>query len=165
MTFSISEHRYFTISIDSNKETYMQALQFSLKADHIEILWNSQQFILTQGLDAIQQQSLAQGIWSELAIEKMIYLIEELLESEPQLRQVQGRAITSDPMMQLLNQLFFKTSNPVDRVQLEHAFNDFVDHLNYYLHQVKEDQQQVFVYFVMIREMMHHLKIQEISIK
>lgn len=143
----------------------MQALQFSLKADHIEILWNSQQFILTQGLDAIQQQSLAQGIWSELAIEKMIYLIEELLESEPQLRRVQGRAITSDPMMQLLNQLFFKTSNPVDRVQLEHAFNDFVDHLNYYLHQVKEDQQQVFVYFVMIREMMHHLNIQEISIK
>ena len=68
-------------------------------------------------------------------------------------------------MMQLLNQLFFKTSNPVDRVQFEHAFNDFVDHLNYYLHQVKEDQQQVFVYFVMIREMMHHLKIQEISIK
>lgn len=142
-----------------------QALQFSLKADHIEILWNSQQFILTQGLDAIQRQSLAQGIWSELAIEKMIYLIEELLESEPQLRRVQGRAITSDPMMQLLNQLFFKTSDPVDRVQLEHAFNDFVDHLNYYLHQVKEDQQQVFVYFVMIREMMYHLNIQEISIK
>ncbi|MHA3078970.1 hypothetical protein [Acinetobacter sp. ANC 5502] len=94
----------------------MEPLQFSLKADHIEILWHSQQFILTQGLDAIQQQSLVQGIWSELAIEKMIYLIEELLESEPQLRHVQGRAITSDPMMKLLNQLFFKTSGSIDRV-------------------------------------------------
>ncbi|MHA3054958.1 hypothetical protein E0H77_01220 [Acinetobacter sp. ANC 4633] len=143
----------------------MQPLQFSLKANQIEILWNSQQFILPQGLDAIQQQSLVQGVWSEFAIEKMIYLIEELLESEPQLRHVQGRAITSDPMMKLLNQLFFKTSGSIDRVQLEHAFNDFIEHIGYYLRQVAEDQQQAFVYFVMIREMMHHLNIQEILIK
>ncbi|WP_111895704.1 hypothetical protein [Acinetobacter sp. MB5] len=143
----------------------MQVLQFSLKTDKIELQWNSQKMILTQGLDFIQQQSLVRGVWSELAIEKMIYQIEELLESEPVLRQVHSKAATSDPMMKRLNQLFFKTDEPIDRVQLEHAFNDFVDHLSYYLHQVEEDQQQVFVYFVMIREMMHHLKIQEISIQ
>lgn len=143
----------------------MPILEFSLKANEIILFWDSQSYILKHGLNVIQQQSVPSGIWSEYAIENMIYQIEELLESEPVLRQVQGQAVTSDPMMTLLSQLFFQNSSAIDRVQLEHAFNDFVDHLNHYLHQVEQGQQQVFVYFVMIREMMHHLKIQEILIK
>ncbi|RNI03149.1 hypothetical protein EEW84_08870 [Acinetobacter baumannii] len=42
--------------------------------------------------------------------------------------------------------------------------NDFIEHLSYYTSQVSPDQLYVFTYFVFIREMMHHLRVEEIHV-
>lgn len=140
----------------------MQNLNFSLSAETFDFVWADHHIRLNHGLDFIQQYSMPQGVWSELAIEKMIYVIEELLESDAALRQLPSMAVTSDAMMSQLNQLFFKTTAAIDRIQLENGFNDFVDHITHYVHQIGEAQQQALIYFVVLREMMHHLKIEKI---
>lgn len=124
--------------------------------------WENHKVEIEKGLDFIVSKGLKHQVLDEFAIETMIYHIEEMLESEPQLRQIEGIAFTADSAMQQLNQLFFKAEKSVDRVQLEHGFNDFVEHIQYYIRQVGEGGLDVLVYFIFIREMMHHLKIRKI---
>ncbi|EXH49440.1 hypothetical protein J605_1575 [Acinetobacter baumannii 1412924] len=41
---------------------------------------------------------------------------------------------------------------------------DFIERLSYYTNRVAPDQLYVFTYFVFVREMMHHLRVEEIRI-
>ena len=52
----------------------------------------------------------------------------------------------------------------IDQIKLEHAFNEFIEHTEYYVNKVGDDKIHLFIYFVFIREMMHHLNIIEIDI-
>ena len=40
----------------------------------------------------------------------------------------------------------------------------FIERLSYYTNQVAPDQLYIFTYFVFIREMMHHLRVEQIQI-
>ncbi|MEK5789655.1 hypothetical protein V3528_18225, partial [Acinetobacter johnsonii] len=95
----------------------------------------------------------------------MIYFIEEIIESQP-LRNlnISGLAVTSDAVMTQLSQLFFYAKKQISRIELEHGFNDFIERLSYYTSQVASDQLYIFTYFVFVREMMHHLRVEEIQI-
>ncbi len=95
----------------------------------------------------------------------MIYFIEEIIESQP-LRNlnINGIAVTADTAMAQLSKLFFSAKKQISRIELEHGFNDFIERLSYYTNQVAPDQLYIFTYFVFIREMMHHLRVEQIQI-
>lgn len=140
-------------------------LKFSLALNGLSFDLDNQHIQLEQGLDFVDSKSISYGVIDELAIEKMIYFIEEIIESKP-LRnlKISGVAVTSDVAMKQLSELFFSAKKKISRIELEHGFNDFIERLSYYTNQVAPNQLYVFTYFVFVREMMHHLRIEEIQI-
>ncbi|MDA3451144.1 MULTISPECIES: hypothetical protein [Acinetobacter] len=140
-------------------------LKFSLGLNSLSFDVDSQHIHLEQGLGFVNSKSVSDSVIDELAIEKMIYFIEEIIESKP-LRNlnISGVAVTSDAAMTHLSQLFFSAKKQISRIELEHGFNDFIERLSYYTNQVAPDQLYIFTYFVFIREMMHHLRVEQIQI-
>lgn len=140
-------------------------LKFSLGLNGLSFDIDNQHIQLEQGLGFVDSKSSSHGVIDELAIEKMIYFIEEIIESKP-LRNlnISGVAVTSDAAMTHLSQLFFSAKKKISRIELEHGFNDFIERLSYYTSQVSSDQLYIFTYFVFVREMMHHLRVEEIQI-
>ncbi|AIY37090.1 TPA: hypothetical protein JI054_07295 [Acinetobacter baumannii] len=140
-------------------------LKFSLDLNSLSFDVDSQHIHLEQGLGFINSKSISNGVIDELAIEKMIYFIEEIIESQP-LRNlnINGIAVTADTAMAQLSKLFFSAKKQISRIELEHGFNDFIERLSYYTSQVASDQLYIFTYFVFVREMMHHLRVEEIQI-
>ena len=118
---------------------------------------------ISQGLNFIIAQSVRFGRIDALAIENMIYVIEELLEQSKLDYHTQRIAHTSDVYMQHLSALFFNDVKRIDRSMLEHAFNEWVERLEYYADRAGNDF-KLWAYFVLIREMMHHLNVIEIEI-
>lgn len=140
-------------------------LKFSLGLNSLSFDVDSQHIHLEQGLGFVNSKSVSDGVIDELAIEKMIYFIEEIIESRP-LRNlnISGVAVTSDAAMTQLSQLFFNAKKQISRTELEHGFNSFIERLSYYTNQVAPNPLYIFTYFVFIREMMHHLRIEQIQI-
>ncbi|MEI8581369.1 hypothetical protein GE119_04715, partial [Acinetobacter baumannii] len=137
-------------------------LKFSLGLNGLSFDLDNQSIHLEQGLGFINSKSISNGVIDELAIEKMIYFIEEIIESQP-LRNlnINGVAVTADTAMAQLSELFFSAKKQISRTELEHGFNDFIERLSYYTNQVAPDQVYVFTYFVFVREMMHHLRVEQ----
>ncbi|MGN5725367.1 hypothetical protein ACNQO9_08905 [Acinetobacter calcoaceticus] len=140
-------------------------LKFSLGLNGLSFEIGNQHIQIEQGLGSVNSKSISHGVIDELAIEKMIYFIEEIIESKP-LRnlKISGVAVTSDAAMTQLSELFFSAKKQISRIELEHGFNDFIERLSYYTSQVSPDQLSVFTYFVFVREMMHHLRFEQIQI-
>ncbi|XZW39071.1 hypothetical protein ACT434_11830 [Acinetobacter baumannii] len=140
-------------------------LKFSLGLNGLSFDLDNQSIHLEQGLGFINSKSISNSVIDELAIEKMIYFIEEIIESQP-LRNlnITGVAVTADTAMTQLSELFFSAKKQISRIELEHGFNDFIERLSYYTNQVAPDQLYIFIYFVFIREMMHHLRVEQIQI-
>ncbi|MBJ9703668.1 hypothetical protein [Acinetobacter calcoaceticus] len=141
------------------------ALKFSLGLNGLSFDIDNQHIQLEQGLGFVNSKSISHGVIDELAIEKMIYFIEEIIESQP-LRNlnISGVAVTADTAMTQLSDLFFSAQKQISRIELEHAFNEFIERLSYYTKQVTQNQLYIFTYFVFIREMMHHLRIEQIHV-
>jgi len=141
-------------------------LKFSLGLNSLSFDLDSQHLHLEQGLGFVNSKSINHGVIDELAIEKMIYFIEEIIESKP-LRNlnISGVAVTSDAAMAQLSELFFSAKKQISRTELEHGFNGFIERLSYYTNQIAPDQLYIFTYFVFVREMMHHLRIEEIQVR
>lgn len=140
-------------------------LKFSLSLNGLSFDIDNQHIQLEQGLGFVDSKSISYGVIDELAIEKMIYFIEEVIESQL-LRnlKISGVAVTSDTAMTQLSELFFSAKKKISRIELEHGFNDFIERLSYYTNQVAPNQLYVFTYFVFVREMMHHLRVEEVQI-
>ncbi|WP_151789606.1 hypothetical protein [Acinetobacter nosocomialis] len=143
----------------------VSVLKFSLALNGLSFDLDNQHIQLEQGLGFINSKSISNGVVDELAVEKMIYFIEEIIESQP-LRnlKISGVVVTADTAMAQLSELFFSAKKQISRIELEHGFNDFIERLSYYTNQVAPDQLYIFTYFVFIREMMHHLRVEEIKI-
>ncbi len=138
-------------------------LKFSFGLDQLAFEMDGQHIQLDQGLSFIQSNSMRYGLLDELAIESMIYVIEELLESV-QMKYAQPKtAVTSDGLFQRVLALFFPDQQQIDRVQLESAFNTFVECREYYVSQVADDGLSSLIYFIVLREMMHHWNVVEIQ--
>ena len=106
-------------------------LKFSLGLDQLSFEMDGQHIQLDHGLNYIQSNSMRHGLLDELTIESMIYVIEELLESV-QMQYAQPKtAVTSDVLFQKALTLFFPDQQQIDRVQLESAFNTFVERREY----------------------------------
>ncbi|MCT9394399.1 hypothetical protein KTI28_05640 [Acinetobacter baumannii] len=140
-------------------------LKFSLGLNGMSFDLDNQPIHLEQGLVFINSKSISNGVIDELAIEKMIYFIEEIIESQP-LRNlnINGIAVTADTTMTQLSELFFSAKKQISRIELENGFNSFIERLIYYTNQVDPNQLYIFTYFVFIREMMHHLRVEQIQI-
>ncbi|MDV5175032.1 hypothetical protein QM090_12995 [Acinetobacter baumannii] len=140
-------------------------LKFSLGLNGLSFEIGSQHIQIEQGLGFVGSKSISNGVIDELAIEKMIYFIEEIIESQS-LRNlnINGIAVAADTAMAQLSKLFFSAKKQISRIELEHGFNDFIERLSYYTNQVAPDQLYIFTYFVFIREMMHHLRVEQIQI-
>lgn len=139
-------------------------LKFSLGLDQLPFEMDGQHIQLDQGLSYIQSNSMRHGLLDELAIESMIYVIEELLESV-QMKYAQPKtAMTSDGLFQRVLALFFPDQQQLDRVQLESAFTTFVERREYYVSKVADGLSSL-VYFIVLREMMHHWNVVEIQFK
>lgn len=140
-------------------------LKFSLGVDQLSFEIDGQHILLDQGLSYIQSNSMRHGLLDELTIESMIYVIEELLESV-QMQYAQPKtAVTSDVLFQKVLTLFFSDQQQLDRVQLEIAFNTFVERREYYVSKVADDDLSSLVYFIVLREMMHHWNVVEIQLE
>ena len=139
-------------------------LKFSLGVDQLSFEIDGQHILLDQGLSYIQSNSMRHGLLDELTIESMIYVIEELLESV-QMQYAQPKtAVTSDVLFQKVLTLFFSDQQQLDRVQLESAFNTFVERREYYVSKVADDDLSSLVYFIVLREMMHHWNVVEMKL-
>lgn len=140
-------------------------LKFSLGLNGMSFDLDNQPIHLEQGLVFINSKSISNGVIDELAIEKMIYFIEEIIESQL-LRNlnINGIAVTADTTMTQLSELFFSAKKQISRIELENGFNSFIERLSYYTNQVDPNQLYIFTYFVFIREMMHHLRVEQIQI-
>ena len=139
--------------------------KFSLGIDQLSFEMDGQHIQLDQGLSFIQSNSMRHEVLDELAIESMIYVIEELLESV-QMQYAQPKtAMTSDTLFQRVLALFFPDQQQLDRVQLESAFNTFVERRECYVAQVADNGLSSLVYFIVLREMMHHWNVVEIQLE
>lgn len=139
-------------------------LKFSLGVDQLSFEIDGQHILLDQGLSYIQSNSMRHGLLDELTIESMIYVIEELLESV-QMQYAQPKtAVTSDVLFQKVLTLFFSDQQQLDRVQLESVFNTFVERREYYVSKVADDDLSSLVYFIVLREMMHHWNVVEMKL-
>ena len=144
---------------------FNSVLKFSLGVDQLSFEMDGQNIQLDQGLSYIQSNSIRHGVLDELAIESMIYVIEELLESV-QMKYAQPKiATTSDVLFQRVLALFFPDQQQIDRVQLESAFNTFVERRECYVAQVADNGLSSLVYFIVLREMMHHWNVVEIQLE
>ena len=96
-------------------------LKFSLDLNSLSFDVDSQHIHLEQGLGFINSKSISNGVIDELVIEKMIYFIEEIIESQP-LRNlnINGIAVTADTAMAQLSKLFFSAKKQISRIELEH---------------------------------------------
>lgn len=140
-------------------------LKISLALNDLSFEIGNQHIQIEQGLGFVNSKSIGHGVIDELAIEKMIYFIEEIIESQPLKNlNISGVAVTSDAAMTQLSKLFFSAKKQISRIELEHGFNSFIERLGYYTNQVSPDQLYVFTYFVFVREMMHHLRVEQIQI-
>ncbi|MFV5372578.1 hypothetical protein [Acinetobacter pittii] len=140
-------------------------LKISLALNDLSFEIGNQHIQIEQGLGFVNSKSIGHGVIDELAIEKMIYFIEEIIESQPLKNlNISGVAVTSDAAMTHLSQLFFSAKKQISRIELEHGFNSFIERLGYYTNQVSPDQLYIFTYFVFVREMMHHLRVEQIQI-
>lgn len=140
-------------------------LKISLALNGLSFEIGSQHIQIEQGLGFVGSKSIGHGVIDELAIEKMIYFIEEIIESQPLKNlNISGVAVTSDAAMTQLSKLFFSAKKQISRIELEHGFNSFIERLSYYTNQVSPDQLYIFTYFVFVREMMHHLRVEQIQI-
>ena len=138
-------------------------LKFSLGVDQLSFEIDGQHILLDQGLSYIQSNSMRHGLLDELTIESMIYVIEELLESV-QMQYAQPKtAVTSDVLFQKALTLFFPDQQQIDRVQLESAFNTFVERRECYVAQVADNGLSSLIYFIVLREMMHHWNVAEVK--
>ena len=137
--------------------------KFSLGIDQLSFEMDGQHIQLDQGLSFIQSNSMRHEVLDELAIESMIYVIEELLESV-QMQYAQPKtAVTSDVLFQKVLTLFFSDQQQLDRVQLESAFNTFVERRECYVAQVADNGLSSLIYFIVLREMMHHWNVAEVK--
>lgn len=144
-------------------------LKFSLGLDQLSFEMDGQRILLDQGLSFIQSKSMRHGLLDELAIESMIYIIEELLESVQMTYAQPKTAVTSDVLFQKVLTLFFPDQQQLDRVQLdrvqlESAFNTFVERREYYVSKVADNCLFSLVYFIVLREMMHHWNVVEMKL-
>ena len=140
-------------------------IKFSLGLEQLSFELDGQHFQIDKGLSFIQSNSMRHGLLDELAIESMIYVIEELLESV-QMNYAQPKtAVTSDGLFQRVLALFFPDQQQIDRVQLESAFNTFVERREYYVFKVADDGLSSLIYFIVLREMMHHWNVVEIQLE
>lgn len=138
-------------------------LKFSLGVNQLSFEMDGQHIQLDQGLSYIQLNSMRHGLLDELAIDSMIYVIEELLESV-QMKYAQPKtAMTSDVLFQKVLALFFPDQQQIDRVQLESTFNTFVECREYYVSKVADDGLSSLIYFIVLREMMHHWNVVDIK--
>ena len=126
---------------------------------------DGQNIQLDQGLSYIQSNSIRHGVLDELAIESMIYVIEEILESVPIHYGQPKNAISADDLFQQVLTLFFQNQHSIDRVQLESGFNAFIERREYYVSKVADDGLSSLVYFIVLREMMHHWNVVEIQLE
>lgn len=139
-------------------------IQFSVGANSIYFEVNHQQIVIPQGLTWIATHSINAMVLNSLTIETMIYIIEELLEKLPISYADPKIAMTDDAWMKQLSGMFFQSEQRIDRIWLERAFNDFIQHIEYYVKQVQPDNIALLIYFVFIREMMHHLNVEVVQI-
>lgn len=139
--------------------------RFSLGIEQLSFNMDGQHFQVDKGLDFIQANSMRHGVLDELAIELMIYVIEEILESLPIQYAQPKSAITTDALFQQVLTLFFPNQHSMDRVQLESGFNAFIERREYYVCKVAEQGVFSLVYFVFLREMMHHWNVVDIKFK
>ena len=142
----------------------MEQIQFSLGRDAVQFDVNGQPFKVAKGLNDIQSESIRYKKLDALALENMIDRVEEILEQLKFDYKIQRVANTSDEFKQQLSELFFNNETVIDRINLEHAFNEFVEHTEYYVQQLRSEHFYLFVYFVFIREMMHHWNVVEIRV-
>ncbi|MBV7307635.1 hypothetical protein H0S57_05095 [Acinetobacter johnsonii] len=140
-------------------------LKFSLGLDQLSFEMDGQRILLDQGLSFIQSNSMRHEVLDELAIESMIYVIEEILESVPIHYGQPKNAISADDLFQQVLTLFFQNQHSIDRVQLESGFNAFIERREYYVSKVADDGLSSLVYFIVLREMMHHWNVVEIQLE
>lgn len=139
------------------------AIKFSLGLEQLSFDIDGQHFQVDKGLGFIQSNSMRHGVLDELAIELMIYVIEEILESVPISYAQPKSAITTDALFQQVLTLFFPNQHSIDRVQLESGFNEFIERREYYVCKMAEQGVFSLVYFVFLREMMHHWNVVDIK--
>lgn len=138
-------------------------ITFSLTDEQLHFEIDGRAIEIKHGLNFIIAQSVRFGRMDALAIENMIYVIEELLEQLKLDTHIQRTSQTADEYLQRLSTLFFDDAKNIDRVMLEHAFNSCVERLEYYTVQAGDDF-KLLAYFVLIREMMHHLNVVDMMI-
>lgn len=138
-------------------------IKFSLDLEQLSFELDGQYFQIDKGLQFIKSNSMRHGLLDELAIELMIYVIEEILESLPIQYAPPKNAITEDALFQQVLSLFFPNQHNIDRIQLESGFNEFIEHREYYVCKVAEQGVFSLVYFVFLREMMHHWNVTDIK--
>lgn len=138
-------------------------IKFSLGLEQLSFELEGQHFQSDKGLQFIKSNSMRHGLLDELAIELMIYVIEEILESLPIQYAQPKNAITEDALFQQVLSLFFPNQHNIDRIQLESGFNAFLECREYYVCKVAEQDVFSLVYFVFLREMMHHWNVIDIK--
>ena len=139
------------------------AIKFSLGLEQLSFDIDGQHFQVDKGLGFIQSNSMRHGLLDVLAIELMIYVIEEILESVPIQYAQPKTAINTDELFQQVLTLFFPNQHSIDRVQLESGFNAFIERREYYVNKVADDGIVSLVYFVFLREMMYHWNVVKIQ--
>lgn len=141
----------------------MQRLKFSLDAQSVHFEFHQQNLNIEKGLGFIVSKSILYQRLDALALENMIYVIEEILEQLKLDYKSQRIVHTSDLYMYQLVELFFYHEHVITRAMLEHAFNEFVQRIEYYVQKANSSDFYIFAYFVFVREMMHHLNIIKIE--
>ena len=142
----------------------MQTIQFHLADNQLQFDTTEQQFVFHIGLKQLIEKCVRRDHFDDLAIEYLIYEIEEILEQLKLEHRVERIGICQDAELKTLSHVFFQDRQIIDRVALEAGFNQMVERKEYYLNLLGQDALTLLSYFVIIREMMHHLNMVHIEL-
>ena len=142
----------------------MQQIHFHLAAKYVTFDVEGQYFNFEMGLAQLISRCVKHQ-FDALAIEYLIYEIEEILEQLKLEYQFERIAHTDDAWMRQLAAVFFEHAITIDRHMLEHGFNELIEHTEFYRTQLGQQAVYILTYFVFVREMMHHLNIQQIQLE
>lgn len=142
----------------------MSIFAFSIKPYALTLNWKGQDVSLTlsSGLNAVTDGLASSGQLTAYDVEMMIYRVEEIIESDRAVQPVRGDAESQDGLLHQLSQRYFNGESVMTSSVVEASFSKLADALSYAALPVTPDVMREIAYLVFIREMMHHLAIEQV---
>lgn len=143
----------------------MNELQFSFDLNQLEFKINDQTILWPQGLNSIESESARSGCINPDVIEQIRCEIKKLFQQIKIEPRIWSNVHTSDNYMYYLVRFFLGGQTRLHCSEFQYGLKQLIRRTAYHVDKVGSEYLHIFVYFVLVVEMIDHLKIPIIEFK